>query len=55
MNNKQIFNIMVEMEIASAKNPNAMQTYEYMWNTLKKQMQFGLYIDEKQNRKELEE
>ena len=38
---KQVFDRMIQMEIASADHPNLMQTYEVMWNALKKEIQFG--------------
>ena len=37
---EEIFNRMVKMEQASYQNPNLLQTYEVMWNGLKKELQF---------------
>ena len=40
MQYQQIFNRIIEMERASARNPNLMQTYKVMWEGLKEEIQF---------------
>lgn len=37
---REIFDMMIDMEIDSKNNPNMLQTYEVMWNNLKQKMQF---------------
>src|SRR3990167_9716429 len=37
---KEVFDKMVDMEVASHRNPNLLQTYEVMWNNLKNKLQF---------------
>lgn len=45
MKNKEIFDRMIKLENASARNPNLLQTYEVMWNCLKQEIQHDKIIN----------